>query len=64
MVGTEDEFTPVEIARSLQHSVPGAELIVVDGAAHLPNLERPTRFNQALERFLGAIPAVVGSEPT
>jgi 3-oxoadipate enol-lactonase len=36
--------------------VPGAELVVVDGAAHMPNLERPEEFNAALQRLLDRVP--------
>jgi pimeloyl-ACP methyl ester carboxylesterase len=36
--------------------VPGAELVVVEGAAHMPNLERPDAFNAALQRLLDRLP--------
>ncbi len=29
-----------------------ADLVIIDGAAHLPNLERHAEFNQGLHRFL------------
>jgi pimeloyl-ACP methyl ester carboxylesterase len=32
--------------------VPGSALVVIDGAGHLPNLERETEFNEALSTFL------------
>jgi pimeloyl-ACP methyl ester carboxylesterase len=38
------------------------ELDVIDGAAHLPNLERPAEFNATLERFLETLPAQVATE--
>ncbi len=52
VVGTEDAFTPVTEAELMASRIPGATLAVVDGAGHLPNLERPHEFNTALERFL------------
>jgi 3-oxoadipate enol-lactonase len=52
VVGTEDEYTPVSEAELLSSRIPGAELVVIDGAAHLPNLERPDEFNAALVAFL------------
>lgn len=52
VVGSEDEFTPLAAARLIADSVTGAELVVVDGAGHLPNLERPDAFNRAVEEFL------------
>jgi pimeloyl-ACP methyl ester carboxylesterase len=39
VVGSADEFTPVAEMTAMAERVPGAELVVVDGAAHLPNLE-------------------------
>jgi pimeloyl-ACP methyl ester carboxylesterase len=52
VVGEEDTYTPVPDARALHAALPDATLRVVAGAAHLPNLERPAEFNQALEEFL------------
>lgn len=57
VVGRDDEFTPVDEARFLHAAVPGAELVIIEGAAHLPNLERPEEFNAALEQFLSRVPA-------
>jgi pimeloyl-ACP methyl ester carboxylesterase len=52
VVGSDDEFTPVSDARFIRDSVPEATLEIVDGAAHLPNLERPAEFNAALRNLL------------
>ncbi len=52
IVGEHDQVTPVEKARLIQSLVTGAELHVVPGAAHLPNLEQPEAFNSLLERFV------------
>jgi pimeloyl-ACP methyl ester carboxylesterase len=60
VVGGADEFTPVGEARLISDRVPGATLAIVDGAAHLPNLERPAVFNALLQRFLEALPAASG----
>jgi 3-oxoadipate enol-lactonase len=57
VVGSEDSFTPVADAQVIADGVPGAELVVVDGAAHMPNLERPDAFNTALQRLLDRVPA-------
>ncbi|MGH3672481.1 MAG: alpha/beta fold hydrolase [Pseudonocardiaceae bacterium] len=48
VVGREDGFTPVADAESMAGRIPNATLAVIDQAAHLPNLERPASFNQAL----------------
>ncbi|MFD2469820.1 alpha/beta fold hydrolase [Amycolatopsis silviterrae] len=52
VVGSEDEFTPVADAQLLHQLVPGSELAVLDGAGHLPNLERVAEFNDVFGRFL------------
>ncbi|MDQ3577848.1 MAG: alpha/beta hydrolase [Actinomycetota bacterium] len=52
VVGRDDEFTPVRDARLIQERVPGAELAIIEGAAHMPNLERPAEFNAVLRTFL------------
>lgn len=52
IVGSEDEYTPVKDAEYMSERVPGSTLVVVDGAAHMPNLERPEVFNRAVEELL------------
>lgn len=52
VVGEEDEYTPVDVARTMHALIPGSVLAVVEGAGHLPNLERPEAFTGAVERFL------------
>lgn len=55
VVGRDDEFTPVEDAELIQARVPGATLVVIQAAGHMPNLERPTEFNAALQGLLDAV---------
>lgn len=55
VVGSADVFTPVSDARYLHERIPGADLIVVEGAGHMPNLERPAEFNRALSMLLAKI---------
>ena len=55
VVGRDDEFTPIGDARLLHDRIPDAGLVIVDEAAHLPNLERPTEFNRALQQFLDSL---------
>jgi pimeloyl-ACP methyl ester carboxylesterase len=52
IVGSDDEYTPVEDAKYMHERVPGSTLVVVDGAAHMPNLERPEVFNEAVAELL------------
>jgi len=56
VVGDEDTFTPVADARAIADRIPGAELVVVEGAAHLPNLEQPAAFDAALAHLLTRVP--------
>jgi pimeloyl-ACP methyl ester carboxylesterase len=55
VVGAADEFTPVADARQMSDAIPDAALVVVEGAAHMPNLERPADFDEALQTFLKAL---------
>jgi pimeloyl-ACP methyl ester carboxylesterase len=55
VVGRDDEFTPVSDAEHMHRLIPQATLAVIDGAGHLPNLERPSEFNNALRGFLAGI---------
>ncbi|GAA4435410.1 alpha/beta fold hydrolase [Phytohabitans houttuyneae] len=55
VVGADDEFTPVAEARLMSDAIPEAALVVVEGAAHMPNLERPADFDEALAAFLKSL---------
>ncbi|MEW2623893.1 alpha/beta hydrolase [Streptomyces sp. NPDC048106] len=52
VVGADDTYTPVSDAESLHAALPDSTIEVIEGAAHLPNLERPEGFNRVLEAFL------------
>ncbi|RBQ16034.1 alpha/beta hydrolase [Spongiactinospora rosea] len=61
IVGADDEYTPIAEARLMREHIPGATLTVIEGAAHLPNLERPADFDRALGEFLSrAVPPTGG----
>ncbi|MGI5196437.1 alpha/beta fold hydrolase [Streptomyces sp. CA-288835] len=55
VVGEDDEYTPVSDAKTMAEALPDATLQVIPRAAHMPNLERPEEFNEALERFLSYV---------
>jgi pimeloyl-ACP methyl ester carboxylesterase len=55
VVGRDDVFTPVADAEFLHERIPGARLAVIEGAGHLPNLERPAAFNDALAGLLATV---------
>jgi pimeloyl-ACP methyl ester carboxylesterase len=48
----QDEITPLKWGEDFAAAVPGADLAVIDGCGHLPNLEKPGEFNQAIINFL------------
>ncbi|MBA3430698.1 MAG: alpha/beta fold hydrolase [Actinobacteria bacterium] len=52
VVGADDEFTPLKDALLMHERIEGSTLVVIEGAAHMPNLEHPDEFNEALGRFL------------
>jgi len=59
IVGRDDDFTPLSDAELMNDHLADARLVVIDGAAHMPNLERPDAFNHALAELLSAV-----SQPT
>ena len=48
----EDRLYPPALARDMARRIPGAELVEIQGAGHLSNLEQPARFNEAVLGFL------------
>lgn len=55
LVGADDVYTPVAEARALHGLIPDAELVLIEGAGHLPGLERPGPFNDAVVDFLAGV---------
>jgi 3-oxoadipate enol-lactonase len=52
IAGDEDRVYPPALARDVARRIPGAELVMVEGAGHLVNLEQPERFNKIVLDFL------------
>ena len=52
MVGAQDPGTPIAMARTIYHALPGTELVIIPSAAHLLNIEQQQAFNTALLSFL------------
>jgi pimeloyl-ACP methyl ester carboxylesterase len=52
--GRHDECTPA-IQEDLHHRLPGSERVVFEQSAHLPHLEEPERFREAVEGFLDRV---------
>ena len=57
IAGSEDPSTPPALCAALRDAIPGARLEVIDGAAHILNVERPAEFNRVLHGFFGAAAA-------
>lgn len=51
VVGGVDPITPPEVAQAMADAIPGAELLLVEGAAHASNLEQPEQVNARIERW-------------
>lgn len=54
LVGELDEATPPQMSRELAEGLQDARLIVLPGLAHVPQLQAPTAFMQAIGSFLAA----------
>ena len=62
LVGDQDSYTPVSDARFMHERVRGSELVVIEDAGHMPNLEQAASFNAAISAFLaGAVKLVPDS---
>jgi 3-oxoadipate enol-lactonase len=56
IVGDEDELTPPTQARAMADAIPGASLVVIRSAGHLPTVERPVETTDAILAFLQGLP--------
>jgi len=52
VAGDEDRVLPVAMTRAMAARIPRAELVLMPGAGHFPNLEQPERFNQIVLDFI------------
>jgi 3-oxoadipate enol-lactonase len=53
IVGSGDTLTPPPMSEAMAEAIPGADLVVLEGAGHLSNLEDPEGFTEALRGLLG-----------
>jgi pimeloyl-ACP methyl ester carboxylesterase len=51
--GADDPLFPLVHATRAQSLIKGSKLVVIEGAGHTPQAERPEEFNRVLDRFLG-----------
>ena len=52
LVGDEDVLTPPPLSEQMHRDIAGSELVKIEGAGHMSNMEQPELFNAALARFL------------
>jgi pimeloyl-ACP methyl ester carboxylesterase len=50
--GDRDVRSPLGVAHQFEQAIPGARLVVIPGAGHVSNLERPRQFNDVVREFL------------
>ena len=54
--GRLDARSPLTVASQFENSIPDTTLVVIEGAGHLSNVERPERVNDAVREFCRAHP--------
>jgi len=54
--GAEDGSVPLDFARPLAEELGGAEVVVLEDAGHVCNLEQPEAFNRTITEFFAAHP--------
>ncbi len=52
VVGREDQATPVAAAQALHEAIQASALVVIEGAAHIPLVEKPVEVTRAIAEFL------------
>lgn len=55
IVGENDPGTPVAASQAIRDRIAGSELVVLEAASHLSNVEQPDPFTRALTRFLARL---------
>lgn len=51
--GREDKLIGMDAGQKLHDGIPGAQMVVLEHSGHVPQIEKPAEFNQALLEFLG-----------
>jgi 3-oxoadipate enol-lactonase len=62
LAGSQDSLTPVGDSEELVELIPGAELVVISGAAHGVMVEAPNAFNRTVLDFIGRVDAAAAAE--
>ncbi len=54
--GKDDALIPLQEAEEMHNAIHGSRFVIIENAAHLPNLEAPSQFNSHLRSFLESLP--------
>lgn len=57
LVGDQDVATVPDKSRRIQARIPGAQLVILEGAGHTSSVEEPEQVNQAIAQFLTQLSA-------
>src|SRR5262249_18694233 len=55
IAGSLDHPELLRAADMMQEAIPGAQKVIIPDAAHVPNMEKPAEFNQAVLDFLKSL---------
>jgi pimeloyl-ACP methyl ester carboxylesterase len=55
MSGADDRLMSAEDQALMTDTIPGATAVVVEGASHLPSIEKPQETTEALREFLSRV---------
>lgn len=53
--GEDDQLIPIHEAIIMKHHIPNSSLMVIAKAGHLPNMEQPEKYNQAILGFIQSV---------
>ena len=53
--GEDDAIVPVALGRAVADAIPGAEMVVLPGAGHIPTMTRPETVVAEIERWAAAL---------
>ncbi len=56
LYGELDVRSPLHVARALHEQIPGSELVALEAAGHMANVEAPEAVSRTLLRFLRGSP--------
>jgi len=57
VIGAEHDYTDIHEKRRWAALLPQAQVVMLPGSRHRSELDAPAAFNEAVERFLGSLPA-------